>query len=297
MARRDEKNTTAYWAKLLEKWLEENYRPGRKKLPPLPKDLKAGYAKARDFENKIGKYNHTPIKTPNGRLASLEGRGKGSADPWKMVYLDTKVFHGAERRAEEYAATVSFEERLDYYNKNLVDPADYGYEGLTREELAKQKAADDVAKRNAKHREKRRLGKTTGTKHIYEHLNPLAYGGFEHDLNTAVADDPRNAIKSSRVPSQETLRQNRIPTNRSAVIQAELRGQASPTSETFDAVYDDVVENQRDTAWVKRQQTDKLKIKRADMRQGAAIREAVKHGGSYLDNINALLRIGARAVT
>ena len=295
MARRDEKDTTAYWAKLIQEWTEENYRPG-KRMPRIPVDLKKGYARARDLENKRGIRNHAEIQTPKG-VASIEIRDSTAKDPYKMVYKKTKIKHGAERRAEEYEATISAEERVDYYERNLINPDDVGFEGMTRREMALQLAADDSAKRNAKHAEKRRLGKATGTKHIYEHLNPLAYGGFEHDLNTAVADDPRNSIKSSRVPSQETLRRNRIPTNRSAVIQAELRGQASPTSETFDAVYNDVVENQRQTAWVKRQKTDKLKIKRADMQQGAAVREAVKHGGSYLDNLNDILRIGAKAFT
>ena len=270
------KLTTAYWAARITKWVALNSRVG-KKLPPLPKDLKAGYMKARAAEKKKGITRHARIQTPNGP-AYVGVRDLKDPDPYKLYYDKTETVKGLNRRAGEAEKLITWKERLEYMNRNLIEPPE-GYS--SRESWAKQLEADDAAKRAAKKAENARNGKGD----IYEHLLPLAapeeYGGFEHDLNTVSAPAEENAIKSAKIASNKTAREEGVPTSRSSAMLKEIRGQASPTRKTFDAFYDDITTNKRKNVQSVRKNLTKLKVQRQQQIDAALIREAEKFGGRY----------------
>ena len=270
------KLTTAYWAALITKWISKNSTPG-KRLPSLPKDLKAGYMKARASEKKKGITSHARIKTPNGP-AFIGVRDLKDKDPFKLYYDKTETVKGLNRRAGEAEKVITWKERLEYMNRNLIDPPE-GYS--TRESYAKQLEADDAAKRAAKKAENARNGKGD----IYEHLLPLAapeeYGGFEHDLNTVSAPAKENAIKSAKIASSQTAREQGVPTSRSSAMYKEMRGQASPTRKTFDAFYEDITTNKRKNVQAIRKKSDRLKVQRQQQVDAARLREAKKLGGRY----------------
>lgn len=231
---------TQHWAELFQQWWDK--KGSKQKRPVYPKDLKEGYRKAAILELENNK-SPTPLTFNEGREAFIETRGPGQG--LKVVYQDTRDVKGNTRRAQTKNKTISVQERIDWYKRNLYpNPTQRGIADFKRDQ---QKRAETKAKA-------RSLTKQ-GVPSIYEHLSPLnvdekVAGGFESARNTVVAPAKENAFKSDKVASLEVLREQGVPTTRSSAIRADAHNTPLPGTDKsrFDAVYGDIVKNKRPKA-------------------------------------------------
>lgn len=233
-------NTTKYWAGKFKKWWDTT---GSLQLKPrYPNDLKEGYLAAQTQEIQNGT-KRTPLDFNGGRIAKIERRGGDQG--LKVVYSDTLSNKGDNRRATTKGKTISLKEREDWYRRNL-------YDDPKGRALADQKA-DQAARKKTRQGIKVANQSITDPdqKLIYEHLSPLnadekTRGGFESGRNTVPAEAKPNGIKSDRVASAQTYREQRVPMSRSEAIRADAHKEPLPDpKKRFNAVFKDIISNNR----------------------------------------------------
>jgi hypothetical protein len=236
-------NTTKYWASEFKKWWDTTGSLQAK--PRYPKHLKEGYLDAQTLEIKNG-IERTPLDFNNGRIAKLERRGGDQG--LKVVYSDTLSNKGDNRRATTKGKTISLQEREDWYKRNLYDdPKGRASADHKADQAARKGLRQEIKVQNQNITDPER-------KLIYEHLSPLnadekTRGGFESARNTVPAEAKPNGLKSDRIASAETYREQRVPMSRQENIRADARRVPLPDAATrFQEVFKDIITNNRPSA-------------------------------------------------